>query len=134
MQFQTRGINPAIIIHRTPHPTAGECTIFAVGGYPPLHDLVAKAVQRPAYFGIVVYHEYPDYLQAVTGGDIGGIFALLEFLLAGVLDAQFCPAGRAGAMFPRGSIVEYLSAVEAGNDTFFRALTYRFDDFGICPS
>ena len=43
-------------------------------------------------------------------------------------------AGGAGAMFPFGVVVEHLAAVEAGNDTFSRAPTYRFDNFGIGPA
>ena len=134
MQFQVGRINPLVVIHRSPYPAPGEGAVFAVGGYPPLHDFVAKAVQRSSDFGIIIHHKHPHDLHPVAGGYIGGVFPLLEFLFAGVLYPQSCAAGGAGAMFPFGVIMEYLTAVEAGNDTFFRAPTYRFDNFGIGPA
>lgn len=99
-----------------------------------MHDLMAESVKRLSDFGIVVYHKHPDNLQTVASGYIGSVFPLLEFLLAGVLYPQSCAAGGTGAMFPVGVVVEHLAAVEAGNDTFSCAPTYRFDNFGVGPA
>ena len=99
-----------------------------------MHDLMAESVKRLSDFGIIIHYKYPHDLHPVASGYIGGVFPLLEFLLAGVLYPQSCAAGGAGAIFPFGVVVEHLAAVEAGNDTFSRAPTYRFDNFGVGPA
>lgn len=134
MQFQIGRINPQIVIYRSPYPAPGECAVFAVGGYPTLHDFVAKAVQRSSDFGIIIHHKHPHDLHPVASGYIGNVFPLLEFLPASIFYPQSCSAGGTGAILLFGIVVEHLATVEAGNDTFSRALAYRFDNFCVGPA
>ena len=98
-----------------------------------MHDLVQIIAWGLSNLGVIVHHEYADDLQAVGGGYIGRIFALLEVEFAGVLDLEFRSGMRADALLLLGRVVKYLSAVEAGDLAFACAAAYRLDNMGKGP-
>ena len=105
-------------------------TIFISHATPADNDFSIWIASRLEMLGYKVWIDK----EGLLGGERfwATIQKALDRSIKAVSYTHLCAAGGAGAMFPFGVIMEYLTAVEAGNDTFFRAPTYRFDNFGIC--